>query len=174
VVVACAGIGGVVPALARTDSGGSVRVGVTAARGTSAGPRLDVDAGDELRAVAGAGTSGVVAVSAGTEPSNSSRSVLRTGVETSAGRRVDVVSRAGTDGVVPVLGGTESGGSVCGGVSAALCPAAGAGLRVDADAEAELTVVACAATGGVVPEPSVHSIDGAIDMVGAGSGSGGI
>jgi hypothetical protein len=88
---------------------------------------------------------------AGTEPSNSFRSELKTGVEASAGLRVDVrawdelevlARAAGTGDVVPVLAATESGGMFRGGVTAALCPAAGAGIRVEVDAGA--------GTGGVV------------------------
>jgi hypothetical protein len=107
VVVVCAQVDGVVPALAITKSGGGgVRVGATAARGPSAVLRLIVDAGDELGTLACAGTSGDVPVLAGTEFSNSFRSALRKGVEASAGLRIDV---AGTCGEAPVLTETESG-----------------------------------------------------------------
>jgi hypothetical protein len=85
--------GGGVAVVARAggaETGGGVRAGGTAARGPSAGLRLGVDTGGELRAVACAGTSGGVTVLAGAEPSNSFRSELKTGVEASAGVRVDV------------------------------------------------------------------------------------
>ena len=55
--VACAGTDATLPVLAKTESGDSVRAGVVATRGSTAGLRADVDvdadadAGDELDAV---------------------------------------------------------------------------------------------------------------------------
>jgi hypothetical protein len=56
-VVACTGVNGTLPVLAETESGDSVRAGVTATRGSTAGLRVGVGAGagDELVAVGCAG-----------------------------------------------------------------------------------------------------------------------
>jgi hypothetical protein len=100
----------------------------------SPAPRVDVVAADELGAVACVGAGALV-------PNRA---------ETSSGGGVEVVARAAGRGDVPVVAGTASGGMFRGGSTAAPCPAAAAGLRLDVDTGTELTSIAGAGTGGVV------------------------
>jgi hypothetical protein len=162
-VVACAGIGDVVPTLAGTESGGA-RVGVTAAGGgDSAELRLGVDAAGELETVGCAGTSDgvsvfeetasgvaagdgvVVAAGGGVAP-------VLAGIASglTAGDRILVAADTGPVGADSVLaGGTESGNTVRGGLREGV--GASAGPRVEVDAGDERETASCAGAGGAVP-----------------------
>ena len=133
-----------------TESGNTVRGGLREGVGASAGPRVEVDAGNERGTAPCAGTAGAVAVLTGPE----SGVVARDGVET--------VACAGSAGAVAVLTGPESGvaakdgvvvaaGTGAGGAVPVLAATeSGGGVRVD-DGRAEPKLVACAAGCRAVP-----------------------
>jgi hypothetical protein len=159
-VVACAGIGDVVPTLAGPGSGGSARVeGTATGGGDTVGLRLgvdaDADAAGELGTIGCAGLGDVVPTLAGPESSGSARVEgtaagggdtvgLRLGVGVDAAGELGTVGCAGSsDGVVIAVGAgtgdvgsvlagrTESGNTVRGALGVGIGVSAGTRIEVE-------------------------------------------